>query len=218
MFDLCPAWIRPAHAMVPAERYPMKKILAFLGKTTLAGLFVLLPVLLVWMLIEEALEMIIGLATPIAGLLLGDSSAALQFPLLVAIVLLTAISLILGLTMRSAIGRGMGRWIEALILKRLPGYTAIKRLTSGFIHSDERVAFKPALLVNHDGDLDVVYLIEDHGDGMATVLLPWAPTPFAGSVKIIDRSRLKMLDANLGDFSKVLSHWGVGVKDLMLRG
>lgn len=193
----------------------MKKMLAFLGKVTLAGLFLLLPVLLVWMLIDEALEMIIGLATPIAGLFMGESSQTIQFPVLVAIVILATISFILGLAAHSALGRGMGRWLEKLILKRVPGYTAIKRLTSGFTNADEKDAFKPALLVNSDGDKDIVYLIEDHGDGMATVLLPWAPTPFAGSVKIIDRARLQMLDANLGDFSKVLSHWGVGVKDLM---
>ena len=63
--------------------------------------------------------------------------------------------------------------------------------------------------------MDIIYLFEDHGDGMATVLLPWVPAPFAGSVKIIDRNRLKMLDANLGDMSKALSHWGAGVKDLI---
>ena len=195
----------------------MKKILAFLGKTTIAGLFVLLPVLLVWLLIDEALELIVGLATPIAGLLMGGDFEEPDFPVLVALIALAGVSFLFGLAMYSALGRRIGQWIEGLILKRLPGYTAIKRLTSGFIHTDERVAFKPALLTNNDGDLDIVYLIEDHGDGMATVLLPWAPTPFAGSVKIIDRSRLELLEANLGDFSKVLSHWGVGVKDLVPR-
>jgi uncharacterized membrane protein len=193
----------------------MNKFVAFLKTTAAGGLFVILPILLIYLLLDEALDMITALAGPIASLILGESASEVHFPVLVAFTLLVITSFIVGLAMRSAAGVRLGQWIEGLILNRLPGYTAIKRLTRGFTNADERVAFKPALLVNSAGDRDIVYLIEDHGDGMATVLLPWAPTPFAGSVKIIDRNRLQMLDANLGDFSRVLSHWGVGVKDLM---
>ena len=57
-------------------------------------------------------------------------------------------------------------------------------------------------------------MVEDSSDGNVTVLVPWAPTPFAGSVKIVNRERIEMLDVNLGEFTKVLSHWGVGVCDL----
>lgn len=38
---------------------------------------------------------------------------------------------------------------------------------------------------------------------------------FAGSVKIISRKRIEMLDASLGDTSRVLSHWGMGAGELM---
>ena len=58
-------------------------------------------------------------------------------------------------------------------------------------------------------------MIEDHADGQVTVLLPWAPAAFAGSVKFVDGKRVELLDANLGDVSKVLSHWGVGSRELL---
>ena len=58
-------------------------------------------------------------------------------------------------------------------------------------------------------------MIEDHGDGHLTVLVPWAPTAFSGSVKVVKQDRVEMLDANLGDVSKVLSLWGVGTRDLL---
>jgi hypothetical protein len=41
-----------------------------------------------------------------------------------------------------------------------------------------------------------------------------APASFAGSLKIMSRDRIELLDSNLGDTSRVLSHWGVG--DLLL--
>jgi len=58
-------------------------------------------------------------------------------------------------------------------------------------------------------------VIEEHGENHLTVLLPRAPAAFAGSVKIVDRKRVELLDANLGDVSKVLSHWGVGARELL---
>jgi len=32
---------------------------------------------------------------------------------------------------------------------------------------------------------------------------------------IVDRKRVELLDANLGDVSKVLGHWGVGASGLL---
>ncbi len=61
-------------------------------------------------------------------------------------------------------------------------------------------------------------MIEDHGDGQLTVLVPWAPTAFSGSVKVVGRDRVEMLDANIGDVSRVLSLWGMGTRDLLSKG
>jgi len=58
-------------------------------------------------------------------------------------------------------------------------------------------------------------VIEDHGNGSLTVLVPWAPAAFSGSVKIVDRDRIKILEANLGDVSRALGHWGMGVRELL---
>ncbi len=74
---------------------------------------------------------------------------------------------------------------------------------------------KAALLVSADGEREFIYVIEDHGEDHLTVLLPWAPTAFAGIVKIVDRKRVELLDANIGDVSKVLSQWGVGAGGLL---
>ena len=56
-----------------------------------------------------------------------------------------------------------------------------------------------------------------HGDGRATVMVPWTPTPMAGSVKIVPADRLELLDASLGDVTRVLSQWGVGARELVSR-
>ena len=46
----------------------MKQLMEFLKTTAMGGLFVLLPILLLYLLLAEALGMIVALATPIADL------------------------------------------------------------------------------------------------------------------------------------------------------
>ena len=47
----------------------MKGLLDFLKTTFLGGFFVLLPVLLVFLLLGEVVDLVVALGTPIAGLL-----------------------------------------------------------------------------------------------------------------------------------------------------
>jgi uncharacterized membrane protein len=195
----------------------MKQIVDFLKTTVIGGLFVLLPVLLIFMLLAEALQMVVALATPIAALFPKGMFVQIEAPVLIALILIVGISFLLGLALRSAALSRLGDWIEHSVLSRLPAYTALKRLTKGFAQ-EEAAAFKPGLLTSSEGWKDIVYVIEDHGDGQMTVLVPWAPTAFSGSVKVVSQDRVEMLDANLGDVSKVLSLWGMGTRDLMGKG
>ena len=189
--------------------------MAFLKTTAMGGLFVLLPILLLYLLLSEALDMIVALATPIADLFPEGTFGKVEFPVILGLILILGLSFVIGLGLRAKIARRSGRWIERTILDRLPAYNALKSLTTGFAEAGKAGAFRAALLVSADGEREFIYVIEDHGEDYLTVLLPWAPTAFAGIVKIVDRKRVELLDANLGDVSKVLSHWGVGANDLL---
>jgi uncharacterized membrane protein len=195
----------------------MKQFVEFLKTTVIGGLFLLLPVLLLYMLLTEALQLVAGLATPIADLFPKGVFAQVEVPVLIALILIVGVSFLLGLALRSAALSRLGGWIESTVLSRLPAYTVLKRLTMGFA-KEEAAAFKPGLLISTEGWRDIVYVIEDHGDGHLTVLVPWAPTAFSGSVKVVSRDRVEMLDANIGDVSKVLSLWGVGTRELLVKG
>ncbi len=195
----------------------MKQFVDFLKTTVIGGLFVLLPVLLLYMLLAEALQMVVALATPIADLFPIGALAKAEAPVLIALILIVVVSFLLGLALRSAALSRLGDWIENTMLSRLPAYAVLKRLTKGF-GQEEAMAFKPAFLISAEGWKEIAYVIEEHDDGHLTVLIPWAPTAFSGSVRVVERERVEMLDANLGDVSKVLSLWGVGARELTGKG
>jgi len=194
-----------------------KKILSFLQATILGGLFVLLPVVLLIQLLGEAMKLVIALATPIADLFPKGTFDEVRFPIVIAILLLVAASFVLGLLMRSAWATRCGRWIEQRALIPVPGYRALKGLTRSFSSATDAAGFKPALLRSPSGVRELAYVIEDSGDDFVTVLVPWAPTPLAGSVKIVPRDQVEILPAPLAEMTRVLSQWGFGVRDLLAR-
>ena len=192
----------------------MKRFTEFLKTTALGGLFVLLPVLLLYLVLAEVLEMVVALATPIADLFPKGTFDEVTSPVIIALILIVGVSFLIGLGLRSGAARRLGQSIEHTVLNRLPMYNVLKSLTRGFAETGQNAAFRPAVLTSPDGCRELAYVVEDHNDENITVLLPLAPMAFTGSVKLVDRERIETLDVSLGEFTKVLSHWGVGVRDL----
>ena len=192
----------------------MKRLTEFLKTTALGGLFVLLPVLLLYLVLAEALDLVVALATPIAELFPEGTFDKITSPVILALILIVGVSFLVGLGLRLGVARRFGRSVEHYVLDHLPMYNVLKSLTMGFSEAGKNAAFRPAMLSSPDGSRELAYVVEDHNDGNVTVLLPLAPMPFTGSVKIVDRERIETLDANLGEFTRVLSHWGIGVYDL----
>jgi hypothetical protein len=89
-----------------------KVIVDFLKTTVMGGLFVLLPVLLLYMLLAEALQMVVALATPIVDLFPKGVLDRAEAPVLIALILIVAASFLLGLALRSASLSRLGDWID----------------------------------------------------------------------------------------------------------
>lgn len=192
----------------------MRSVTEFLKTCLLGGLFVLLPLLLFYLLFSELMGLIVALATPIADLFPKGTFDQLSNPVIVAILLLIATSFIFGLALRSEKMRQLGSLLERATIMRLPLYDAVKRLSRGLIDAEQDDAFKSGLLESDDGTTELVYIIEEHSDGKLTIMVPFAPAGFAGSVKIVSAGRVTRLDASVGDASKVIAHWGVGMSEI----
>ncbi len=193
----------------------MKKITEFFKTCLSGGFFVLMPLIMFYLLVDEMIGLLVALATPIADLFPPGLFENIELPGVIALILLLAASFLFGLALHSEALRQFGHWIERSILGKLPVYNAVKRLSRGLIGAKEDGVFKPAILHSENGVREIVYLIEEDGKGQVTVLVPWAPASFAGSLKILSRDRIELLASNLGDTSRVLSHWGVGTFDLL---
>ena len=66
----------------------MKNLLVFLKLTAQGGLLVLMPFLLFILLLKEMVELVLGLATPIAKLFPVDTFQDLKYPEILAVILI----------------------------------------------------------------------------------------------------------------------------------
>jgi uncharacterized membrane protein len=193
----------------------MKKLAAFIGLSALEGLLVLLPILLLILLLMEIFGLVVGLATPIADLFPAGTFDDPKHPVLLAFILIFAFSFLIGILMKSKAANRLGNWIQEKTVGKLPLYRFVKSLVSGLLGAEKSASFKPALF-DADNDIqEIVYVIEDLGNGSLTALFPYAPTGFAGPVKVVPKDRIHQLDTNLGDMSLALNHMGLGAGKLL---
>jgi uncharacterized membrane protein len=112
--------------------------------------------------------------------------------------------------------RSLGLSFEKNVLEKFPIYSMLRSVSNSFLDSDS-ATFVPALLVQSDGSSDPCYIVEEFGDGMATIMLPWSPTSFAGSIKIVPVSSLQRLECSFDEYSRALGLMGVGVSNCVQR-
>ncbi|WP_372682636.1 hypothetical protein [Desulfosarcina sp.] len=192
----------------------MKNFFSFLKLAAQGGLLVLLPILLFILLLTEIVQMVVGLATPIADLFPAIFDDP-KYPVALAVILLFGASLAIGIVMQSNAAARLGNWIQEKTLDKLPIYRFVKTLVAGLVGAEKTGSFKPALFDAGNGQREIVYVVEDIGDGDFTALFPHAPTGFAGQVKIIAKDRITPSDASLGDVSLVMNHMGLGAGRLL---
>jgi hypothetical protein len=91
-------------------------------------------------------------------------------------------------------------------------------LTRTIVGSPDAKSFHPALVELDDGSAEPAFLMEEHDGARAIVLLPWSPTALAGSLRLVPRERVRLLNTDLGEFTRVLGQWGVGTNDMLEKG
>lgn len=188
----------------------------FLRTALLNGLYVLLPLMLLWIGLREIGGLLADMAAPLADMIPGHYLENLKLPGVVAIILIAGTSMLIGLLAYLPPVAYLARKFESSILFRVPMYKMLKVICSALVKSEES-SVSPALVRDGEGGGDPCYVMEEHEGGLATVLLPWSPASFAGSIKIVSISRLQYLDCTIDEYSRSISLMGVGVEECLTK-
>jgi uncharacterized membrane protein len=188
----------------------MKVAREFITSTLIGGMFVVVPVYLAVLLLLKGMQSVVNLVRPIAALLPDVVPAEGLLSLLVVL----GVCFVVGAAVRTRAGRVARERLEVVFFERLPGYGLLRSLTQRLAGDTDEASWKPAFAEIEDA-LAPAFVIEEHDDGRYTVFVPSIPTPLAGAVYILDRSRVQLLDVPFTQAIKTISRWGSGSKELI---
>jgi len=190
----------------------MKGLTELIKTTLIGGLLVVLPIYLSMLLLAKTLGGLLALLSPVTAAIPADA----RFRQLIAILIVLAACLVVGLLVRTRLGLRVKNAFERSVLEKIPGYTLVRGLAQRVSGDETDSVFRPALVELEDA-LSPAFIIEELEDGRYTVLVPSVPTPAAGALFILPRERVHPVDVPFTQAVKVISKWGVGA-GAMARG
>ena len=188
----------------------MKYAREFITSRVVGGLFIVVPVYLAALLLLKGMKSVGGLVRPI-GALVPDWLPAEG---LLSLVLMLALCFLVGVAVRTPLGRAVRERMEMVFFERLPGYGLLRSLTQRLAGDSEEHTWKPALAEIEDA-LVPAFIIEELDDGRFTVFVPSVPTPLAGAVYILRPERVHILEIPFTQAISSISRWGSGTKELV---
>ena len=177
-----------------------------LRRTLLDGAMVVLPFGAAVLLVLAIVSKLRHATDPLA--------AEFGHPLLTASVLLVLLCLLVGIMVRSALGRLVRHTLESLLFERIPGYRLAKAFTGNGPLGQGSAPPQPALVVIEEGEAPAL-VMDRLADGRMLVFVPGSPAVMSGSLYIFAPERVTLLDIPLMSFLKAISSWGLGLPALL---
>ena len=187
----------------------MKTLTDFLKVTLIGGLLVVLPLWVSLLLLFKAIKAALAVLQPIAKLV----PQKFVHHDIVALCLLVLICFLVGLVIRTELGKRIGDWLEQHLLGRLPGFSIVRGMVRQFAGAKDEQSFEPAL-VEIEEALVPAFIIEKHADGQFTVFVSSSPTPMAGAIYILQPERVHPVDVPLRKAMVCVTKWGAGAAEM----
>jgi uncharacterized membrane protein len=188
----------------------MKFAREFLVNALVGGLLIVLPIYLAVLVLLKGMQSVAALVRPLTVLV----PAWLPAENLLSLALVLVVCFLIGIAVRTRVGRVLRERIERSLFEKLPGYALFRSLTQRLAGQGRESAWKPAL-VEIEEALVPAFIIEELEDGRFTIFVPSVPTPLAGAVYILSRDRVHALDVPFTQAISSISRWGSGSKDLV---
>ena len=190
----------------------MKNSLQFFNDTVKAGIFFVLPLLIVVLILSKVISYMMPIARFIESIV--DPSG--KIPLLSVTILVFLILSLLFLSgfveSRLSGSKKIIRWIENNILSLLPAYQLIKSTSQKKLGLESQMNL-PVVLVPTDGWV-IAFKIDDLANDEVLVFIPSSPNPYEGSLNIFKKIEIRNTTLTPIDAYAILRKTGIGTKSI----
>lgn len=195
--------------MIPVPT--VKNLRHFFVTTLIGGIVVLLPLVIFIFAIKLVLGFVNSILQPLSQLI-GINSEMPGFIIdVIALIIVLIFCFIVGLGVRTRMGKEILNYIERDILDRLPAYRTIRDIVKQF-SGGKQTPFKTVVAVDvyNTGTRMTGFITDQPDQGLYTVFVPTAPNPTNGFIFHVTRDQIEFLDAKTEDAMRIVIGMGVG--------
>jgi uncharacterized membrane protein len=178
------------------------------------GALLALPLGIAAYLLYEIVGLLKKLLVPIAHLLPAGHFFGIAALEIAAIIALLLVLIALGAFARSPFGQRVAETLDRVVLSKFPGYQIIRSIAADFAGTEGESALRAAL-VSFDDNTVLGFIVEESAaDDRLTMFIPGAPTSGSGSVVLVSRERVRILDVPTSGAMKSMKLRGFGLQQL----
>lgn len=194
----------------------MNKAKTFFKLTLFGGLAVILPITIIFVVFRWLYFKIVNLIQPLIDMI-PVKSAFLEFLIGLAVVLLLImICFLIGLIVKTGIGKWIHEKLETKILKFAPGYNMVKETIMQFL-GRKKSPFSSVAMVQifENRTLATAFVTDQHEDGSVTVFVPTGPNPTSGQIFHLEGQFVHPVDVPVEEAMRSIISCGAGSTGLM---
>ena len=189
----------------------MSRMKSLIKTSFLGGLTVILPVAILVFVFKWVFGVVARVIQPLTNLILIKSNLREIMADLLALVIIISVCFIIGVIVKTQIGRFIHTSLENSILKFAPGYSLIKETIMQFL-GRKKTPFSSVALVQVFGNETMLtaFVTDEHSDGSYTVFVPTGPNPTSGNIYHLESRFVHQVDVPVEDAMRSIISCGAG--------
>ena len=189
----------------------MSRMKSLIKTSFLGGLTVILPVAILVFVFKWVFGVVARVIQPLTNLILIKSNLREIMADLLALAIIITVCFIVGVVVKTQIGRFIHTSLENSILKFAPGYSLIKETIMQFL-GRKKTPFSSVALVQVFGNETMLtaFVTDEHSDGSYTVFVPTGPNPTSGNIYHLESRFVHQVDVPVEDAMRSIISCGAG--------
>jgi uncharacterized membrane protein len=193
----------------------MKRIKKFIKTSLLGGLAVILPTGILFMIFKWLFLRVTDIIQPLTNLIIAKGHFREIVGDVMAMAIILMACFIIGIVVKTKMGRFIHENLENHILKLAPGYPTIKAVVMQFI-GKKKSPFTSVALVQVFGNeiLMTAFITDKHDDGKYTVFVPTGPNPTSGLIYHLPEQYVHPVNVSMEEAMRSVIGCGAGSSHL----
>ncbi len=194
----------------------MNRLKQFIRTTFVGGFLIVLPIVILLIVLNWLFATLTDYIRPITNILIQTARVNEFIASFLAVVFIVLVFFLVGLLVKTEIGKVSFQAFEDKFLAKIFGYRIIKE-TVLQIFGEEKKVFRAVALVKLFGNdtLMTAFVTDEHSDGSYTVFIPSGPAPTAGFVYHVQKEQITIIDIPVDQALRTILSLGAGSKKLI---